>query len=124
MEYTFITRRNIVRNWLLEPVKGIAFSFTVRRLYVICPTTKVIVIDVGLLFLLSVAGHTMQKLTDGEEEEDGKDECNCIPCLFSFQIISTLLTISDIVTSDNDIIQDNVSLSFIFWKLIIQSYVH
>ena len=37
-----------------------------------------------------VAGHTMQKPTDGEEEEDGKDECNCIPFLFSLQITSTL----------------------------------
>lgn len=52
----------------------------------------------------------MQKPTDGEEEEDGKDECNCIPSLFSLQIMSTLLTMTDIVTSDDEIIQDNVSL--------------
>ena len=110
---------------MLEPVKGIAFSFTVRQLHVICPTTKAIVIDVGLFFLLSVAGHTRQKKAKGEEEEDGKDECNCIPCLFSFQIISMLLYMTDIVTSDNDIIQDNVSLLFFFWwKPNIQSYLH
>jgi hypothetical protein len=53
----------------------------------------------------------MQKPTDGEEEEDGKDECNCIPCLFSL-ITSTLLTMTDIVTSDDKIIQDNVGLLF------------
>ena len=62
------------------PVKGIAFSFTVRQLYVICPPTAVAIRYGGLRlsFLLSVAGHTMQKPTDGEEEEDGKDECNYI----------------------------------------------
>jgi hypothetical protein len=27
--------------------------------------------------IFSVAGHTMQKPTDDEEEEDGKDECEC-----------------------------------------------
>ena len=55
----------------------------------------------------------MQVPTDDEEEEDGKDNCNCIPCLFSLQIISTtLLTMTDILTSDNDKIKDNVSLLF------------
>lgn len=34
-------------NWLLEPVKGIAFSFTVRQLYVICPATAAVVIEVS-----------------------------------------------------------------------------
>ena len=55
----------------------------------------------------------MQIPTDDEEEEDGKDECNYIPCLFLLQIISTtLLTMTDIVTSDKNIIQDNVSILF------------
>ena len=62
---------------------GIAFSFIVRQLYVISLATAAIFVDsLWLSVLLSVAGHTMQKQTDGEEEEDGKDECNCIPCLF------------------------------------------
>jgi hypothetical protein len=34
-----------VWNWLLEPVKGIAFSFTVRQLYAISPSTSAIFID-------------------------------------------------------------------------------
>ena len=54
----------------------------------------------------------MQKPTDGEEEEDGKDECICIPRLFSLQMTSTLLTMTDIVTGDDEMIQDNVSLLF------------
>ena len=59
-------------NWWLEPVKGIVFSFTVRQLYVFRLATAAIVIDVSGL---SVAGHAIQEPTDGEEEEDGKDEC-------------------------------------------------
>ena len=39
----------------------------------------------GLSFLLSVAGHTTQKKTDGDEEEDGMDEC-LYSYLFSPQI--------------------------------------
>ena len=44
------------------------------------------------IFYFSVAGHTEQKETDGEEEEDGKDECNYILRLRfqSFQMTSTL----------------------------------
>ena len=52
----------------------------------------------------------MQKPTDSEEEEDGMDECNYVPCLFSHQMTVTLSTMTDIVTSDDEIIQDNVSL--------------
>ena len=42
--------------------------------------------------LLSVAGHTKQKSTDDEEEEDGKDECNCISLPF---LTSTLLSLDN-----------------------------
>ena len=62
-------------------MKRIVFSFSVRQLYAICLATLAAAIVIAgaslkLSFLLSVAGHTMQKPTDGEEEEDGKDECN------------------------------------------------
>ena len=50
-------------------------------------------------FLLSVAGHTTQKDSVGEEEEDGKDECNCIPYLFS-------LALDDLNSFDNDSYRD------------------
>ena len=54
----------------------------------------------------------MQKLTDGEEEEDGKDECSCVPFLTPDSLNLKSLTMTDIVTSDDKIIQDNVSLLF------------
>lgn len=54
---------------------------------------------------LSVAGHTTQRDTDNEEEEDGKYECNYIPRALSSQTNSVL---TDIITCDDQEIQDNV----------------
>ena len=51
----------------------------------------------------------MQKPTDGEEEEDGKDEC-IVYFFLPFLTLDNLTTwMTDIVTSDDEIIQDNVS---------------
>ena len=51
----------------------------------------------------------MQKPTDGEEEEDGKDE-RIVYFFLPFLTLDNLTTwMTDIVTSDDEIIQDNVS---------------
>jgi hypothetical protein len=67
---------------LLELVKEIASFFTVCGLFNQYPALRLSLLM--SIFSTSVAGHTMQQPTDGEEEEDGKDECNMIPFSLPF----------------------------------------
>jgi hypothetical protein len=62
--------------------EGDCFFFHCASALYVSPATAAIFVDtLGLSLLLSVAGHTTQKPTEGEEEEDGKDECKSIPYL-------------------------------------------